>query len=95
MTQLSFDDICENRHGGAETSVEANKKSDKSKDRQRILQLLIDHKEGLTLFDLCDRMHRLPNQISGRLTELVADNQIYYMGRRANEEGRIGRVYFA
>ena len=63
------DDICANRHGGVETSTEANQKVHKYRDRQVICELVSKSENGLTLKEACTVMNKTPNQISGRFTE--------------------------
>jgi len=83
MTQGDLFDVCANKHGGVETSVEANLKPDKVGDRHFIHQLILEAgSNGLTLKEACSKMGRTPNQISGRFTEIKARGMIRREGRR-------------
>ena len=92
--QLNLEDICQNRHGGADTSQAANALVNKDRDQERIYSLITQSEHGLTIHDLCFQMNRQPNQISGRLTELREAGRIYFHGRRCDHNGRFGRIYF-
>ena len=65
-------DVCARKHHGNANSTAANVKasSHKHNDRATILRLIRESKDGMTLKELCSAMKRLPNEISGRLTEL-------------------------
>ena len=89
------DDICENRHGGADTSVQANKKVQKTKDRELIYGYIYHAgRFGHTLDELCVMLHRNPNEISGRITELKAEGRIVdSKERRLTRTNSWARVY--
>ncbi len=91
-----MEDICANRHGGAETSVAANKTVDKETDRLKILGLIKQYPIfGYTLDELSMKMGRSPNQLSGRLTELRMRGLIWISHTRKTRTGRRARVYLA
>lgn len=101
MTQFSESsiknelDVCARKHGGAETSVAADKKVKKEADRQLIYDYIVASKHyGHTLDELSILLHRPPNSISGRLTELSYQRKIIYSGRkRRTRSGCLARVY--
>ena len=82
--QMDFTDICENRHGGNENSATANPKVCKAQDREAVFALVerYHNGSGITLKEACTIMQRLPNQISGRFSELRAAGRIRVSGRR-------------
>lgn len=88
-------DICANRHGGADTSVAADARVQKAKDRELIYRL-VDQAGlwGITLDELSVRLQRTPNTISGRLTELRVAGRITGNGlTRPTRTGSAARVY--
>ncbi len=89
------DDICRNRHRGAETSVAADKKVQKTKDRELIYGYIFHAgRFGHTLDELSILLHRNPNALSGRLTELrMAGRIIISDERRMTRAGCMARVY--
>lgn len=88
-------DICRNRHGGVETSVEADKTVKKQQDRELIYGYIQAARHyGHTLDELSVLLNRPPNSISGRLTELKVQGKIVYTGRkRQTRSGCLARVY--
>lgn len=82
--QTTYSDVCAVRHGGNVNSEIANFKAGetKSRDREAIRSLIEQSVDGLTLKEACKIMGRLPNQISGRFTELKADGLTFTNGRR-------------
>ena len=88
-------DVCAGRHGGAETSVAADKKVQKETDRLLIYSYITAAKHyGHTLDELSVLLNRPPNAISGRLTELSYQRKIIYSGRkRRTRSGCLARVY--
>ena len=85
--QLGFHfpaDICANRHKGARCSVEANVRVEPSKAnvRERV-RLFVGGcgPQGCTLKDICSAFCKLPNELSGRVSELKADGVIFDSGR--------------
>lgn len=89
-----FDDICANKHGGAETSKLANRKATKERDRETVLTLIRRHGgRGITLHEVGDLMGKPANTISGRFTELRANGKIFHQGKR-DYRGHLGRIYF-
>ena len=91
------EDICANRHGGAETSIIADKRVQKDKDRQLSLrQIQMAGPAGMTLDELSVRLDRGANRISGRLTELRKDGKITATDRtRLTRTRSPARVYTA
>lgn len=66
-------DICANRHRNSETSIDANLSAEKTKTFwQTQILLLADSREDLTLKDACRFFDKLPNELSGRFSELSA-----------------------
>lgn len=70
--ELPLFDICESRHGGSETSIEANRKVDKAGDRQRVVEAF--QKMGGKGYSkqIARILHKPLNSLSGRLSELLA-----------------------
>ena len=66
MSQLTFEDVCQNRHGGNENSAAANRTVCKKQDLETVFGLVELAPNGLTLKEACTWMRRSPNQISGR-----------------------------
>lgn len=89
------DDICSRKHGGAETSVEADKTVRKEKDREQVYGLIYHAgRFGHTLDELCIMLNRAPNQLSGRLTELrMAGRIIISDEKRMTRNNCYARVY--
>jgi hypothetical protein len=82
-------DICASRHGGAETSIMADKKVQKTKDRELIYGYIKSAgKFGHTCDELSIMLHRTPNAISGRLTELRMKGRIV-----TSDQTRLTRTY--
>jgi hypothetical protein len=98
MTQTDFIwDVDSRKHRGNPNSVAANLKAQqfKTTNRQRILeQIAACGFAGATIKELKiakgDRF-LYPNELSPRLTELVADQLIFVSGRK--REGYTGSVY--
>jgi hypothetical protein len=98
MTQTDFVwDIDAGKHGGNPNSVAANLKAQQFKqtNRERIrTQIASAGFAGLTMKEIKiakgDRF-LYPNELSPRITELVADQLIFVSGRK--RPGQIGSVY--
>jgi hypothetical protein len=76
-------DICASRHKGVDTSVQANKRVDKDQDRKTVLVFIkLAGDDGMTLDEVCVKMNRKPNEISGRFTELKVREKILRTTRR-------------
>jgi hypothetical protein len=74
---LRQEDICFNRHGGAETSMLADRRVRKSKDRALVYGYVkAAGSYGHTLDELSILLDRPCNCISGRLTELRKSGEI-------------------
>jgi hypothetical protein len=100
MEQQSFipikeQDICRRKHGGAETSIEADKVVQKSQDRSLILGYIKKAGSfGHTLDELSILLDRPPNALSGRLTELRLNGDIVTSDiTRPTRTGCKARVY--
>ena len=91
-------DICEGRHGGADTSIAAHRsKSDDERVamRARLLEYIRSRgAEGATA-DEVERRLGLPHQsASARISEMFRDGAIHDSGRRRKTaHGRAARVY--
>lgn len=83
MNPTLFDDICASRHQNADTSIAANKEANKSKAywRQRVLGVIAELRQA-TLEDVCTRLGKSSNSISGRISELRASKSIKIVGKR-------------
>src|SRR5262245_10649024 len=82
---IGHDDPCRRKHGGVETSDQAHErvKLGKSAAYTSILQLVEGAgAAGVTLKEICVKLRRTPNQLSGRLTELAAAKRIRRNGLR-------------
>jgi hypothetical protein len=69
------DDICYNKHQGNEQSTTANKQVQKENDRAKIVKYFQEFSTG-TLKEVANHLDKQLNQISGRFTELKADEII-------------------
>jgi len=99
-------DICEGKHGGADTSEAAFEKQGPKKrelDRTKVLKIVLKAgRTGATLKDICKGMAKPPNAVSGRVTELLKSELIVDTGKRrhgcrvyrvdAKEEGDTGQM---
>lgn len=79
--RLEAFDVCAGKHQGNEQSETANKNVNKDADRAYILKFITEHKTAY-LKQIARVMGKQLNQISGRLTELKADNLIVDTGAR-------------
>lgn len=88
-------DICRRKHGGAETSVDADKHVQKTRDRELIYDYIrAAGQYGYTLDELSVMLDRPPNRISGRVTELrVAGRIVTSDQTRLTRSGCKARVY--
>ena len=85
-----------NRHGCNELSEEAFRKRPRQTDRDRILAMIVDADEGMTCDEIAGELGKAPNQISGRITELLARRLIYKTDDTRLTRNRCrGRVYRA
>lgn len=70
-------DVCRRRHGGNAQSEAANAKVAPAKKGMRVAILAaLAASDGLTLKELAKQFNKQLNQISGRVTELLADRLI-------------------
>lgn len=93
MTQESGpsikEDVCYARHGGAETSTLANRRVQKTRDRELIYGYIKSAgKFGHTCDELSIMLHKTPNAVSGRLTELRMKGRIV-----TSDQTRLTRTY--
>lgn len=91
-------DICEGRHGGADTSLAAHRsKSDEGRlaMRARLLGFIGARGAQGATADEVERALVLPHQsASARLSEMLRDGAIHDSGRRRKtRQGRAARVY--
>ncbi len=95
QSSIKEPDVCANRHGGADTSILADTKVQKTKDRELVYGYIYHAgRFGHTLDELSIMLHRNPNAISGRLTELRIKGRIYISDeRRLTRSGASARVY--
>lgn len=80
-------DVCARRHRGARNSVRANERLHgfKVTTRERIRVFIGGCGwGGATLKEICSAFGKLPNELSGRLSELKADKVIFDSGRDRN-----------
>lgn len=76
-----MDDLCTKRHRSNAQSLKANKTVRKDYDRAEVLAYIIEHGKA-HLKQVARAMGKFPNQISGRFTELKAENIIEDTGER-------------
>lgn len=90
-------DICQRRHGGATTSVEAFDSIEQTLPEQRAVILRLIAKagdSGMTCYEASERLGRPQNAISGRFSELKRSGLITDSGeRRPTLSGCSARVY--
>jgi predicted transcriptional regulator len=95
----SYDnDVCSNRHNGAETSLEAFEQI-RGGITARCAQVLELIREagptGLTAEEIADRLDTRVNCISGRVSALAASGEIVRAGRRKTRSGMSAYVNVA
>ncbi len=88
-------DICRRKHGGAETSVKADKLVSKENDRRLVYSYIKEAGSyGHTLDEIAVLLDRDANRLSGRFTELRKRGQIATSDRtRPTRTGGQARVY--
>ena len=92
MTQLLLNDVCYNRHGGNEQSVEANRHVDKQKQSKLILEAL--ERVGEATCEQIEYAASLSHQsCSARISELKRDGKIVKVGTRKTRSGCSAAVY--
>lgn len=64
------DDICENRHRGSETSVEANPTEEAKRESHQQIIALCRETGRVWLKSVCRALGKEKNEVSGRLSEL-------------------------
>jgi hypothetical protein len=78
-------DICKRKHGGNPQSVQANRRVQKERDRDTVLNLVaMAGPEGRTLDEVAAILDVAPNRISGRFTELKKDGKLIPTGCTRN-----------
>lgn len=88
-----FDDICEHKHRGADTSVEANAKITPHKASSRAAVLDVIRRKPSTLDEIAEALGTEKHKVSGRVTELRASGLIEVAGRVMNAAGNTVRRY--
>lgn len=76
-------DISAGRHGGSETSIEANRIAERGKNywRSRVV-IYATRRKDFTLKEICSEYGRPLNALSGRLSELKRDGVLVNTGSR-------------
>jgi hypothetical protein len=89
------DDICANRHGGNEFSDAANLAVAPFKPtiRQRILDLLEEHPEGLICEEIEQKLGLVRSTASARMAELKALDLVEENGSRKTSRGKLAGVW--
>lgn len=86
-------DLCAGRHGGEANSAEANRRTDKARDRAQIIAYL----RGIRTDAICDDIERflgLSHQTaSARWSELKRDGIITPTVRRATRSGSMAQAW--
>lgn len=86
MTQADLFDICENNHGGDAQSAEAHGRTNKDRDRARIVEYLRTVNDAT-----CDQVEvalgMAHQTCSARFSELKRDGVIVKAGRRETRTG--------
>lgn len=80
-------DVCARKHGGNRNSEAANKRvaPHKANMRERCRVFIGEcGPQGATIHELCKYMGKLPNELSGRLSELKRLGQVFESGRKRN-----------
>lgn len=91
-------DICANKHKGNTHSVQANTRlhPHKTTAREQVLRFVQSCcGRGATLSETAEHLGKLPHQLSGRFSELLAKQEIQIRGSRQNSRGNEESVYFA
>lgn len=89
-------DICQNRHRGADTSVEAFESVKMTRVRVRRLIIKAISRSGdwgSTAFEVADRTGLLYQTVVARISELRATSTIKVIGKRPSPSGCPCRVY--
>ena len=86
MSDLFSVDVCERKHGGADTSIEAfqNSLPARQRDSIRVLEVFRSDvfRNGATLKDVCECLEKEKNEVSGRISELLKMNKIIPTGEK-------------
>lgn len=84
-------DVCSRKHRGAITSVEANSRVNKSGDRAKVLAVILELGNA-TLKEICAQLGREKNTLSGRISELLATEYIWFNKHERRDGCRVYRV---
>lgn len=88
-----YDDITISRHRGAVTSIEANERLKPFKRLQKHQVFAVAKQlPDFTLKEVCREMGKQPNEISGRVTQLLADGLIEIIDGERREGCRVYKV---
>jgi len=94
--QTTIFDVCSNRHGGNENSLEARKRTNAEQDRRRILAYIQSQgAEGATADQISLALGIIMNTVSGRCTELKAAGLVDTAGKRPTRTGSPASVLVA
>ena len=90
-------DLCFNKHGGAETSMLAHARVQKSRDRALVYGYVkVSGSFGMTLDELSIVLDRPPNCLSGRFSELKRSGEIVASEKKRKTRTQSwARVYVA
>ena len=90
-------DVCQRKHGGADTSIMADQLVNKARDRELIYGIVrAAGAYGQTLDEVSVLLDRPCNRISGRFTELRVAGRLTMSDRmRPTRTGAKARVYVA
>lgn len=94
MRQLDFNDICRNRHKGNEMSDRANRRTNKSKDRKRILDYLATVADA-TSEEAAKALGMNRTTSSARFSELKAESLLTATQRRKTKTGSSAQAWKA
>ncbi len=70
------------RTGAPDTSVEAGRRVDTTRDERRVYKLVKESRDGLTIKECAQLLSKFPNHISGRFTGLQEKGLIRDSGKR-------------
>ena len=70
------------RTGAPDTSAEAGRRVDTTRDERRVYRLVKESRDGLTIKECARQMTKFPNHISGRFTGLQEKGLIRDSGKR-------------
>lgn len=83
MKQLSLLDICSNKHGGNQRSIEARARTNVTGRRKQVYDFIVSRgEEGATSHEISKALNIPLHAISGRLSELKAIGKVKAVGVR-------------